>query len=175
MDSRARNLLKQINRKDEKIENLNNRLAAAKKDLNEKDKVITELINNSSAKQNTKIAKHHYGLLQVILFIELYIRCNVSLHGCERSISISFTTLDIYWDVPNWKTGKTWIRKLGYYKLHNIKVDKHLDWVWMMDHSIQLGDEKCFLVLGIRKTSIPIGRALCAKDMTVIHMSFMKK
>lgn len=74
--SRARNLLKQITRKDEKIENLNNRLAAAKKDLNEKDKVITELINNSSAKQNTKIAKHHYGLLQVILFIELYITEN---------------------------------------------------------------------------------------------------
>jgi hypothetical protein len=174
-NSRARNLLKQINRKDEKIENLNNRLAAAKKDLNEKDKVITELTNNSSAKQNTKIAKHHYGLLQVILFIELYIRCNVSLHSCERSIGSSFKTLDIYWDAPNWKTGKTWIMKLGYYKLHNIKVDKHLDWVWMMDHSIQLGDEKSFLVLGIRKTSIPIGRALCAKDMTVLHMSFMKK
>ena len=32
-----------------------------------------------------------------------------------------------------------------------------------------------FLVLGIRKTSIPIGRALCVKDITVLHMSFMKK
>ena len=34
---------------------------------------------------------------------------------------------------------------------------------------------KMFLVLGIRKTSIPIGRALCVKDITVLHMSFMKK
>jgi hypothetical protein len=86
-----------------------------------------------------------------------------------------FSTLAIDWDVPNWKTGKTWIMKLGYYKLHNIKVDKHLDWVWIIDHSIQLSDEKCFLVLGIRKTSIPKGRALCINDMTVLHMSFMQQ
>ena len=39
--------------------------------------------------------------------------------------------------------------RLGYYKLHRTKTQSN-DWIWIVDHSAQIGAEKCFVILGIR-------------------------
>lgn len=40
------------------------------------------------------------------------------------------------------------------------------DWVWMIDHSVQLGKMFVLVVLGIRQSELPTGRALRRQDMT---------
>lgn len=40
------------------------------------------------------------------------------------------------------------------------------DWIWMIDHSVQLGKMYVLVVLGIRQSQLPEGRALCRQDMT---------
>jgi hypothetical protein len=40
------------------------------------------------------------------------------------------------------------------------------DWVWMIDHSVQLGKMFVLVVLGIRQSQLPTGRALTREDMT---------
>ncbi len=40
------------------------------------------------------------------------------------------------------------------------------DWVWMIDHSVQLGKMFVLVVLGIRSSAMPVGRALRRDDMT---------
>jgi len=42
--------------------------------------------------------------------------------------------------------------KDSYYKLIRPKPKAH-DWVWIVDHTVQLGAEKCLLILGVRLTS----------------------
>ena len=44
------------------------------------------------------------------------------------------------------------------------------DWVWVTDHSIQLGQEKVLVVLGIREKDIPSGRALTLDDLTTLSL-----
>jgi hypothetical protein len=40
------------------------------------------------------------------------------------------------------------------------------DWIWMIDHSVQLGKMYVLVVLGIRCRDVPAGRALQREDMT---------
>ena len=40
------------------------------------------------------------------------------------------------------------------------------DWVWMIDHSVQLGKMFVLVVLGIRQSQLPVGRPLRREDMT---------
>ena len=43
---------------------------------------------------------------------------------------------------------------LGYYKLHRPK-EQASDWVWIIDHSNQIGKEKCLVILGVRVSQLP--------------------
>ncbi len=55
---------------------------------------------------------------------------------------------------PSWYTGRFWLLRLGYYKLERAK-EKAEDWIWIVDHTVQLGSEKCLVILGIRQSSLP--------------------
>ena len=45
---------------------------------------------------------------------------------------------------PSINTGKMWMLKVGYFKLIQ-KKEEAKDWIWIIDHSIQIGKEKCLL------------------------------
>lgn len=55
---------------------------------------------------------------------------------------------------PSWYSGRLWLLRIGYYKLfrENQKAD---DWIWIVDHTIQIGNEKCLIILGIRQSELP--------------------
>jgi hypothetical protein len=86
----------------------------------------------------------------------------------------AFKSLNQHYEVPHWKTGANWAMKVGYHKLYYSKIARNKAWVWMIDHSIQLGDEKCLVILGIPRSQIPKDRALAKSDMTMLHLSIMK-
>lgn len=46
------------------------------------------------------------------------------------------------------------------------QTQKADDWVWMIDHSVQLGKMFVLVVLGIRQSQLPAGRPLKREDMT---------
>mgnify|MGYP007066205911 FL=1 len=71
--------------------------------------------------------------------------------------------------VPVWQTGRLWILRLGYYELYRPK-EKADDWIWVVDHSVQIGTTKCFVILGIRTKNLPSKRSLRHQDMQVIDI-----
>ena len=46
------------------------------------------------------------------------------------------------------------MRRVGYYKLTRPK-GQAADWVWIIDHTIQLGARKCLVILGVRLSALP--------------------
>jgi len=50
------------------------------------------------------------------------------------------------------------------------KKEKGDDWIWVIDHSIQMGQHKCLVILGIRQRDLPHNRALAYKDMEPIDV-----
>lgn len=67
-------------------------------------------------------------------------------------------------------TVSLWVRKIGYYVLTKAKPVAD-DWVILLDHSIQLGPEKLFVILGIRERDINFRRPLRYQDLDPLWMS----
>lgn len=55
---------------------------------------------------------------------------------------------------PSWYSGRLWLLRVGYYKLTRQKEIAD-DWIWIVDHTVQIGNDKCFVILGIRLSSLP--------------------
>jgi len=70
---------------------------------------------------------------------------------------------------PSWYAGRFWLMRLGYYKLNRPK-QRADDWVWIIDHSIQLSSEKCLVILGIRLSHLPTDRSLNFLDVEPIEL-----
>jgi hypothetical protein len=66
--------------------------------------------------------------------------------------------------MPSWYSIRIWLLKLGFFKLQQPKGIAD-DWIWIVDHSIQTGAEKCLVVLGIRAKDLPRNRALALSDV----------
>src|SRR5262249_11787534 len=73
-------------------------------------------------------------------------------------------------ETPHWTTGRWWLLCLGYYMLCRPK-DGASDWIYLIDHSNQIGQERSLLILGIQLQNLPPpGTSLCLKDMEVIDL-----
>jgi hypothetical protein len=73
----------------------------------------------------------------------------------------------------HWTTGRFWLLRVGLAALLRLKPIAD-DWAWMVDHSIQIGQTKCLVILGVRLSDLPEGRALCHEDMELIALEPMK-
>ena len=60
--------------------------------------------------------------------------------------------MDVDWGfdfpVPHFTTVRLWLLRLGHYNLTRPK-EQGDDWVWIIDHSNQIGQEKCLMILGV--------------------------
>jgi hypothetical protein len=88
-------------------------------------------------------------------------------------LKIAFETLSELKDyfAPSCTTIKYWAAQVGYYKLKRAKTIAS-DWMVLIDASIQMGEKKCVLVLGIRAASLRKikNRALMLEDLEVLSM-----
>jgi hypothetical protein len=66
--------------------------------------------------------------------------------------------MDVDWGfdfpVPHFTTVRLWLLRLGHYNLSRPK-EQGDDWVWIIDHSNQIGQEKCLMILGVRASQLP--------------------
>jgi len=69
-----------------------------------------------------------------------------------------------------YSSARLWLLRLGYYKLTREK-EVGEDWVWIIDHTVQTGPEKCLLILGVRMSRLPaVGESLSQEDVEAIAL-----
>jgi hypothetical protein len=115
---------------------------------------------------------HRYSVGQILLVVRLVLSAASSLRGASRVIEIVTRVLPLplplrscsYW------TCRLWLLRVGYYKLTRAKEQAE-DWVWIVDHTIQIGTEKCLLILGLRLSQLPpTGTCVCHADVEPIDL-----
>ncbi|MFL5243022.1 MAG: nitrilase-related carbon-nitrogen hydrolase, partial [Gemmataceae bacterium] len=74
--------------------------------------------------------------------------------GVPRVLSVVAAASGLSLPIPHWTTGRLWLLRLGHAVL-TMALDKGDDWAWLMDHSVQIGQEKCLVILGIRLRDLP--------------------
>jgi hypothetical protein len=94
--------------------------------------------------------------VQILLLLG-WVLSSISLRGscaalkCMQEMDVEW---GFYFPVPHFTTVRWWLLRLGYHKLHRPK-EQASDWVWIIDHSNQIGKEKCLVILGVRASQLP--------------------
>jgi hypothetical protein len=75
--------------------------------------------------------------------------------------------------LPCANSGRLWMVRLGLYSLRCEK-ERADDWLWIMDHTVQLGPRKCFVIVGIRVSVWQsLERPLCHQDLSLLNLTPM--
>lgn len=119
--------------------------------------------------------RHQYSVGHAKLFVGLVLSDGASLRCAERAIERMIASLQLALPSPSWYAGRLWILRLGYYKLTRPK-ERGDNWVWIVDHTVQIGAEKCLVILGVRLSDLPaIGECLSHEDVEPIALLPVEK
>ena len=114
------------------------------------------------------VRHHHYSVQQVLVVVSLVLASATSLRGAGRALAVMQECSGLAPWSPAWSSTRLWVLRLGYYKLTRAK-EQGSDWVWIVDHVVQTGQEKCLLIVGIRLSAVPaVGEYLTHADVEPI-------
>lgn len=100
--------------------------------------------------------------------LRLVLQAGVSLRAVPRIFTILNGAPTAANCLPEASSIRGWLQRLGLYALTE-RLEQHGDWVWIIDHSIQLGATKVCVVLGLRGCDSPLPqRALRHADVRVL-------
>jgi hypothetical protein len=106
-----------------------------------------------------RVASHSHSVGLIRLFLTLVLNSAVGFRGVAsvlRQVAFLFPT-DEQPASPN--GGQMWLLRLGLYELSRTKEQAD-DWVWILDHTIQVGRVKCLVIVGTRLNAWNAKRAL---------------
>jgi hypothetical protein len=112
------------------------------------------LVPDGPSAWETRARGQHYSVGVIFLFVTLVVDASISMRGGARVLAVVRELCGLALEVPDWTTGRSWLLRVGYYKLMRPK-EKADDWVLFIDHSCQIGNDKCLVILGIRLRDLP--------------------
>lgn len=115
-----------------------------------------------------RLPNHEYSIKAIFQAVQLYLVGTISFHACSRVIKILIPELSAFEKVPSNNTIQSWVLRLGLYQLSRPKEIAD-DWVIILDHTCQLGNQKCLIVLGIRRSHwAELKRPLVFQDLSLL-------
>ena len=135
----------------------------------EKEKKNRELEkeNQQLKTKNTEIiieekpTDHQYSLCQISISINQVVESGNSFRGVSKNWQIFVDNSDEIERVfgrqklPSYSVVRTWWSRLGLFELQREK-EKRDDWIWIMDLTLELGTEKCLVILGITEEKLEL-------------------
>ena len=125
-----------------------------------------------SAKWTDHPPHHTYSYEQVILFSELVLRAATSLRGASKALSLFAPHVgQLRHTAPSPNGGCNWLLRIGLYELKR-PLEKADDWIWIVDHTSQVGTVRCLLIVGFRQSHwLTLQRPLEFQDLCVIALA----
>ena len=133
---------------------------------------------------NERAANYSYSSILIRLVLLLITNAAISIRAAAKVMGIN----SIFFDFPTpcYTIVGEWAKKIGFY-IYNLPKDKSIDRLWIVDFSIQIGQDKLMLVLGIDTSKIKNYNKYIKgkrgkknrlkirfKDVEVLHMVVLK-
>jgi len=138
----------------------------------EKDESRVQLLSPETAEVALSApARHHYPVYIIQLGIQQVIEGLNSLRSCERNFALfgQFFALE----TPSFSSVRHWLLRLGLYVLQK-EAEYRSDWIIILDLTIELGQTKCLVILGIPASRLPeTGYALQHQDVEVLDIAVL--
>ena len=76
----------------------------------------------------------------------------IGFRAASRVVEATTSFFHIQWKVPSPTTARAWLLRIALYQLLLVRTIAD-DWIWIVDHTVKIGPEKCFVVLANRHHS----------------------
>ena len=111
----------------------------------------------------------------ISLALKLVLEAGSSLRGAAAAMALFVEQGWASFAVPCFSTIRSWLLRLGYFNLTR-PLDKTKSWLWLIDHTIQIGTQKILVILGCPMDEVPFGeRALQLSDLQLVALVPMEK
>lgn len=84
----------------------------------------------------------------------LLLEARTGFRAASRVFGAVVNFFGIPWEIPEHTTGRTGLLRIALYQLRRPK-ERATDWIWIVDHTVQTGPEKCLAILGVRVRDLP--------------------
>ena len=112
------------------------------------------------------LTNHKFGRRMIRLAVNL--ARLIGFRPAARVLRIVWEWLGVKQRLPTWTTIRMWLLRAGVAVLRE-PVEAADDWIWMADHSNQIGPEKALVVLAVRGSQLPPpGTALQHADVRLL-------
>ncbi len=119
---------------------------------------------------STAVARQHYSLGVMSSSLALILECGCRLRATARSSALLSCFVGEAVLTPSYFSVRLWLLRLGLYQLNQPKEQAD-DWIWILDHTMQLGERKCLIIVGIRQSAWDAeDRVLTHEDVKLIDL-----
>ena len=106
----------------------------------------------------------------ICLARDLIVQTGSSFRGVAASLALVAQRYDFPARTPSYSAIRWWVIRLGCYALCCV-LPKDRPWVWMIDHTLQVGEIKLFVIIGCPVSDVPFGqRDLRLADLRLIAL-----
>jgi len=117
----------------------------------------------------------HYPISIISLSLQLVLRAGISLRGAAAALALFVEQGFASFAVPCFGSIRSWLLRAGCYAL-NRPLDRTVPWVWLIDHTVQIGSLKLLVILGCPLAQVPFGeRAAQLADWQLVALVPMAK
>jgi hypothetical protein len=100
----------------------------------------------------TRIARQQFSLGVIGGSLALVLHTGTRLRRVADVLAMHWNWCGLDVRSASYYSVRLWLLRLGLYQLSRPKVRAD-DWMWIMDHTMQLGERKCLIVVGIRQSA----------------------
>ena len=105
--------------------------------------------------EHSHVPGQQFSLEQIQFILQhLLLQARTGFRSASRVVESVVEFFGIPWEVPDYTTGRTWLLRIALYQLERPKQQAD-DWIWIVDHTVQIGQEKCLVILGVRVCELP--------------------
>jgi hypothetical protein len=125
-----------------------------------------------SAELSPPVRGGRFPLTIVRLAMDLVLQTGSSLRGVAASLRLIAERLG--WNVatPSYGTVRSCLLRLGCYAL--LRPLPAGAWVWLIDHTVQIGAAKLLVIVGCPLAEVPRDRPLRQSDLHLVHLALME-
>jgi hypothetical protein len=118
----------------------------------------------------TPIARQQFSLGVVAGSLATVLEVGTPLRRAPAVEAMAWQRGGIETRQPSSYSVRLWLLRLGLYHLTR-PLEQADDWMWIADHTLQLGDRKCLIIVGIRQSAWDANdRVLSHEDVTLIDL-----
>jgi len=128
------------------------------------------LANVRLADLEVHVARQQFPLGVIASSLGLVLRAGTRLRRVAADLGLNFGWWGVEARAASYYSMRLWLLRLGLYQLNRPKEQAD-DWMWMVDHTLQMGDRKCLIIVGIRQSAWDSeNRVLSYEDVDLIDL-----